>query len=65
MIPHDKYDKIQVDNIILAATMLIEQLSYVDENSKTELYEEIGIYGKNRDKIIKLINILKHQIDPK
>jgi hypothetical protein len=64
MIPHDKYDYIQVENILTAARYLIDELSYIDENGKTELYQEITFDKKNRLRLIQAINILKHQMKP-
>lgn len=62
MIPHEKYDYIQVENILQAAKGLIDELSYF-EDGKTKIRPDIG-YKFKQEKIRKAINILKHQMQP-
>lgn len=62
MIPHEKYDYIQVDNILQAAKGLIDELSYTSKG-KTVIKPDLG-YKYKQAKIIKAINILKHQMQP-
>lgn len=64
MIPHGKYDYIQVENILQAANGLIEELSYVNQYGETVLHGEIEAHETTMSSIIKAINILKHQLEP-